>query len=55
MRIDSSPGSILILVAVALFVLDALDVRLGSLSLLSLGLAAFAASFLFRRGGLGLG
>jgi hypothetical protein len=55
MRIDSSLGSILILIAVALFVLDALGVALGSLALMPLGLAAFAASFLFQRGGLGLG
>jgi len=55
MRIDSSAGSILIIVAVALFVLDALNVRVGSVALLPLGLAALAASFLFRRGGLSLG
>ena len=55
MRIDSSAGSILIIVAVALFVLDALSVSIGSVGLLPLGLAAFAASFLFKRGGLSLG
>jgi hypothetical protein len=55
MRIASSPGSLLVLVAVVLFVLAALDVRLGSLALIPLGLAALAASFLFQRKGIGLG
>ncbi len=49
MRFDLS--SILLLVAVVLFVLDALSINLGSLSLVPLGLAAFAGSFLFSRGG----
>jgi 1,4-dihydroxy-2-naphthoate octaprenyltransferase len=52
MRFDLS--SILLLVAVALFLLEALSVRLGSLMLIPLGLAAFAASFLFTRGGFSL-
>jgi hypothetical protein len=41
-----SASRLLILVAVILFVLETLGVRLGSLSLLPLGLAFFAASFL---------
>lgn len=47
----TSPGSLLLLVAVVLFILVAVDVSLGSLDLLPLGLAAFAASFLFGHGG----
>jgi hypothetical protein len=47
----TSPGSILLLVAVVLFVLDAVKVSLGTLELVPLGLAAFAAAFLFGRGG----
>ncbi len=38
--------SLLLLVAVILFVLDAIGVSLGSVSLVPLGLAAFAGSFL---------
>jgi hypothetical protein len=49
MRFDLS--SILLLVAVVLFVLAALSIKLGTLDLVTLGLAAFAASFLFGRGG----
>jgi hypothetical protein len=52
MRLD--PGSILLLAAVVLFVLAALSVSLGSIGLTALGLACFAASFLFTRGGLNL-
>ena len=52
MRFDLS--AILLLVAVVLFVLDALSIRLGSVALVPLGLAAFAASFLFTRGGFSL-
>jgi hypothetical protein len=47
----TSPGSILLLVAVVLFILVAVNVSLGNLELLPLGLAAFAASFLFGHGG----
>lgn len=54
MRIEKSPSSLLVLIAVALFVLAALDVRLGSLALVPLGLAALSASFLFRKGLFGL-
>jgi hypothetical protein len=38
--------SLLLIVAVILFVLDALGIALGSVSLVSLGLAAFAGAFL---------
>jgi hypothetical protein len=40
------PGAILLLVAVVLFLLAAFDVALGTLDLVTLGLAAFAGSFL---------
>jgi hypothetical protein len=49
MRLDLS--SILLLAAVVLFVLAALSINLGSIALIPLGLACFAASFLFGRGG----
>jgi len=38
--------SLLLIIAVVLFVLDALSISLGSVSLVALGLAAFAGSFL---------
>jgi hypothetical protein len=40
------PGAILLLIAVVLFLLAAFEVDLGKLNLVTLGLAAFAASFL---------
>jgi hypothetical protein len=40
------PGAILLLVAVVLFVLAAFAVQVGTFDLVTLGLAAFAASFL---------
>ena len=40
------PGAILLLIAVVLFLLAAFAVELGTLDLVTLGLAAFAASFL---------
>jgi len=40
------PGAILLLAAVVLFLLAAFDVALGSLDLVTLGLAALAGSFL---------
>lgn len=43
---STSPAVILLLVAVVLFLLAAFDVALGSLNLVTLGLAAFAGSFL---------
>jgi hypothetical protein len=52
MRLDLS--AILLLVAIVLFLLDAFSISLGSLALIPLGLAAFAASFLFKRGGFNL-
>jgi hypothetical protein len=41
-----TPRSILLIVAVVLFVLNALGIALAGLDLLSFGLAAFAAAFL---------
>ena len=41
-----TPGSILLIVAVVLFLLAAFGVALGGLDLVTLGLAAFAAAFL---------
>jgi hypothetical protein len=56
MRLDMSPFTILIIVAVVLFLLAAFGVALGTISLIPLGLALFAAAFLFGGGrGLGLG
>jgi len=52
MRLDLS--AILLLVAIVLFLLAAFSISLGSLALVPLGLAAFAASFLFTRGGFSL-
>jgi hypothetical protein len=46
--------SILLLVAVVLFVLAALSIDLGQISLLPLGLAFFAGAFLVAEGGFGL-
>lgn len=40
------PGAILLLIAVVLFLLAAFKVDLGELDLVTLGLAAFAGSFL---------
>ena len=48
MRFDSSPTGILLLVAIVLFVLAAIGVNVGDIALLPLGLAAFAAAFLFK-------
>lgn len=47
-----TPASILLLIAVVLFLLAAFKVALGGLDLVTLGLAAFAGSFLV--GGLNL-
>lgn len=44
-----TPGAILLLAAVVLFLLAAFAVKLGTLDLVTLGLAAFAASFLVER------
>jgi hypothetical protein len=46
--------SILLLVAVVLFVLAALSISLGDINLLALGLAVFAGAFLVGEGGFGL-
>jgi hypothetical protein len=40
------PSGILLLIAVVLFLLSAFSVKLGTFDLVTLGLAAFAASFL---------
>ena len=44
-----TPGVILLIVAVVLFLLSAFGVALGAVNLVSLGLAAFAAAFIFDR------
>jgi hypothetical protein len=46
--------SILLLVAVVLFVLAAVDIALGDINLLALGLAFFAGAFLVGDGGFGV-
>ena len=46
--------SILILVAVVIFVLAAFDVSLGTVGLVPLGLAFFAGAFLVSEGGFGI-
>jgi hypothetical protein len=43
-----SPKGVLLLVSVLCFLLAAFGVSLGDVDLLALGLAAFAASFIFR-------
>ena len=52
--VSLTPRSILLLVAVILFVLAALGIPLGTIGLLPLGLAAFAAAFLLGDGGFSL-
>jgi hypothetical protein len=52
--VSLTPRTILLLVAVILFVLLAVGVQLGSVALLPLGLAAFAGAFLLGDGGLKL-
>lgn len=49
-----SPRSLLLLIAVICFVLSALGIGLGGISLTAIGLAAFAGSFLIGDGGLKL-
>ena len=46
-----TPRSILLLVAVILFVLAAFNIALGTIALVPLGLAFFAAAFLLADGG----
>ena len=43
---STSPAAILLLIAVVLFLLAAFSVDLGDVNLVTLGLAAFAGSFL---------
>jgi hypothetical protein len=50
-----SPRSILLLIAVICFVLAAIGIGLGGVSLMAIGLAAFAGAFLVGEGGLNLG
>jgi hypothetical protein len=52
--VNPSIRSILLLVAVVLFVLAAVGVSLGDVGLVPLGLAFFAGAFLVGEGGLGL-
>lgn len=49
-----TPRTILLLVAVILFLLGAFGIALGTVGLLPLGLAAFAGAFLLGDGGLKL-
>lgn len=46
-----TPASILAIIAVVLFLLAAFGVALGAVDTLALGLAFFAASFVFAGGG----
>ena len=52
---DLSPRSILLIIAVICFVLAAIGVGLGGISLTAIGLAAFAGAFLVGEGGLKVG
>lgn len=49
-----TPRSILLIVAVILFLLAAFGIALGTIQLVPLGLAAFAAAFVLGDGGLSL-
>lgn len=46
---NASAGSILLIAAVILFLLSTFGIALGTINLVSLGLAAFAGSFLVGR------
>jgi len=52
--VSLTPRTILLLVAVILFLLAAFGIALGTLNLVTLGLAAFAAAFLLGDGGISL-
>jgi hypothetical protein len=52
--VSLAPRSVLLIVAVILFLLAAFNVALGTISLVPLGLAAVAAAFLVGDGGLNL-
>jgi len=52
--VSLTPRSILLIVAVILFLLAAFGIALGTLDLVTLGLAAFAAAFVFGDGGFSL-
>ena len=47
MRFRATPGTILMIVALVCFLLAAFGVALGTISLVALGLAFMAASFVF--------
>jgi hypothetical protein len=49
--VNFGPRSILLIIAVVLFLLAAFGVALGNISLVPLGLALFAAAFLLGDGG----
>lgn len=49
-----TPRTILLLIAVVLFLLAAFGIALGTLNLMLLGLAAFAGAFLLGDGGINL-
>jgi hypothetical protein len=53
LRVNLSIRSILLLVAVVIFVLAAVGVSLGTIGLVPLGLAFFAGAFLVGDGGFG--
>jgi long-subunit fatty acid transport protein len=44
-----TPTTLLLIVAIVIFLVAAIGVRVGDISLLAIGLAAFAAAFLFDR------
>lgn len=44
-----TPATILLIVAIVIFLVAAIGVRVGDISLIALGLAAFAAAFVFDR------
>jgi hypothetical protein len=45
MRIDTSPHGLLLIAAVVVFILAAIGLSLGTINLVALGLALFAAAF----------
>jgi predicted anti-sigma-YlaC factor YlaD len=52
--VSFTPRSVLLIVAIILFLLAAFGVALGTIQLVPLGLAAFAAAFLLDGGAFGL-
>jgi hypothetical protein len=45
MRFDTSPHGLLLIAAVVVFILAAIGLSLGTINLIAVGLALFAASF----------